>query len=134
MIKDLLNYQTADAKLRKIEVELSSSPARKKAASARAYIEGVNENVNKLDDRAERLSSETQGVQEQQKKIKEKLDELQKAMNEAQDANEINYLIKKAEEIVAQIKTLSASISKNGEESQEQRNLSHMRIFLIRSL
>ena len=119
MIKDLLNYQSADAKLRKIEVELSSSPARKKAASAKVYIEGVNENVNKLDDKAERLSSEVQSIIEEQKNLLERLAELQKAMNEAQDENEVNYLIKKTEELTAQIKALVASLNKNGDESQK---------------
>ena len=62
MINELLNYQVEDAKLRKIEVELSSSPARKKMASAKTYLEGVEENVNKLDDKAARLNSDYQNL------------------------------------------------------------------------
>ncbi len=119
MIKDLLNYQQADAKLRKIEVELSSSTARKKAASARVYIEGVNENVNKLDDKAGHLAQESQNIADQCKNLSEQLSELEKAIAGADDVNQINFYIKKAEDLIAQIKSLSASLNKNGDESQK---------------
>ena len=57
MIQALLNYQSADAKLKKIEKTLADSEERKKAVSAKKYLEGVEENVNKLDDRAAELIS-----------------------------------------------------------------------------
>ena len=56
MVQELLKYQTTDAKLKKIETELSGSEERKKADSAKKYIDGVEENVNKLDDRAQNLT------------------------------------------------------------------------------
>lgn len=119
MIKALLNYQNADAKLRKIEVELASSPARKKAASARMYIEGVEENVNKLDDKAGHLSSDFQLALEEQKKLNEQLAEIEKAIKEAEDENEINYLAKKLDTVLSAVKALSAKINKVSEESQK---------------
>ena len=45
MIEELLKYQEVDANLRKIEVELAGSEARKKAVVAKKYIDGVEENV-----------------------------------------------------------------------------------------
>ena len=119
MINQLLNYQQADAKLRKIEVELSSSPARKKAASAKMYIEGVNDNVNKLDDKAGHISSDYEGLIAEQKRLNEQLGELQKALEQAEDENAFNYLAKKLEVLIGAIKSLSAKISAISEESQK---------------
>ena len=119
MINELLNYQETDAKLRKIETTLSSSPARKKAASAKIYIEGVEENVNKLDDKAGIISSEYDDIVAQQKKITEQLAELEKAVESAEDENEIAYLAKKAEELTGVVKTICANISKINEEFQK---------------
>jgi predicted nucleic acid-binding Zn-ribbon protein len=119
MINELLNYQETDAKLRKIETTLSSSPARKKAASAKVYIEGVEENVNKLDDKAGIISSEYDAIVAEQKKITEQLAELEKAVESAEDENEIAYLAKKAEELTGVVKTICANISKINEEFQK---------------
>ena len=41
MIQALLDYQTADAKLKKIEKTLAESEERKKAVSAKKYLEKV---------------------------------------------------------------------------------------------
>ena len=57
MIQALLEYQKVDAKLRDIEKRLSGSEERKKAMSAKKYLEGVEENVNKLDARAADLTA-----------------------------------------------------------------------------
>ena len=119
MINQLLNYQQADAKLRKIEVELASSPARKKAASAKMYIEGVNDNVNKLDDKAGHISSDYDGLVAEQKRLNEQLGELQHALAQAEDENAFNYLSKKLDALLGAIKTLSAKINAVIDESQK---------------
>ena len=119
MINQLLNYQQADAKLREIEVKLSSFPARKKAAQAKMYIEGVNDNVNKLDDKASHLSSDYEGFVAEQKRLNEQLVELQKALEQAEDENAFNYLTKKLEVLLSALKSLSAKINAVSEESQK---------------
>ena len=55
MIQSLLKYQETDAKLRDIEIELSKSEERKKAKNAQKYLEGVDENLNKLELKAGEL-------------------------------------------------------------------------------
>ncbi len=117
MIKELLAYQSADAKLRKIEKELGSSVAKKKAASAKAYLEGVNDSVNKLDDKAELFANESVSLFEQQKRIAGELEDITKAIDSATDENEVSYLAKKADELLNQIKALVQKINKNNEES-----------------
>ena len=49
MIEEILKYQAKDAELRKIEVELANSEERKKTVSAKKFIEGSSENIDKLD-------------------------------------------------------------------------------------
>ena len=119
MIKELLAYQNADAKLRKIEKELGASTAKKKAASARAYIEGVNDNVNKLDDRAQIVSNESLSLFDEQKKLAEQLSDIEKAIDSANDENEVNYLSKKADELLSQIKALAQKITKSNEDASK---------------
>ena len=119
MIKELLAYQNADAKLRKIEKELGSSVAKKKGAQAKAYLEGVNDSVNKLDDKAELIAGESISLFDQQKKIESELQDISKAIDSATDENEVAYLAKKAEELLNQIKALAQKINKNNEESSK---------------
>ena len=46
MVEKLLAYQTADAKLREIEKTLGASEDRKKAVTAKKYLEGVEELIS----------------------------------------------------------------------------------------
>ena len=55
MIKSLLEYQNVDAELREIQISLKQSEERKKASSAKSFLNGANESVAKLDQRAEEL-------------------------------------------------------------------------------
>ena len=71
MIKALLAYQETDAKLRKIEIELSGSEERKKAMSAKKYLEGVEETLAKLESRASELVLAYENATKQQLKLKE---------------------------------------------------------------
>ena len=111
MIQELLKYQEIDAKLKKIENELADSPERKKAITAKKYLDGVEENVNKLDDKAGNLSAEYQAKLEELNKFKELEQELVSALNEIDDQAQAGYLIKKAEELIAKIKSVNAEIN-----------------------
>jgi predicted nucleic acid-binding Zn-ribbon protein len=111
MIQELLKYQEIDAKLKKIENELADSPERKKAVTAKKYLDGVEENVNKLDDKASNLSAEYQAKLEELNKFKELEQELVSALNEIDDQAQAGYLIKKAEELIAKIKSVNAEIN-----------------------
>ena len=108
MIEQLLIYQEADAKLRKIETELSSSEDRKKAISAKKFLEGVEETVNNLDARAKKLVEEFEAINLEQQKLKEQETELYKVAENPEDENEASYLIKKLEELMAKMKILAS--------------------------
>ncbi|MBQ8426372.1 MAG: hypothetical protein IJX16_01265, partial [Clostridia bacterium] len=71
MIEQLLAYQDADKKLKEIEKTLSESPERKKALNAKKYIDGVEENVLKLDTKAKELAIAFEKALVDQEKLKE---------------------------------------------------------------
>ncbi len=116
MIKALLAYQIQDAKLREIEKTLLGSEERKKMSSAKKYILGVEENVNKLDDRALELKGVYAKTSQEQQKLQEQQAELSEALESVNDEKEASFLIKKADELIAKIKTLNAEVNKIAEE------------------
>lgn len=118
MIEKLLAYQNADAKLRKIETQLSGSEERKKAVSAKKFLETSPENVNKLDARARDLEAEFKNTLAEISKFNEQQAELDAAMKAAEDETEVAYLIKKADELSSNVKFLEGKISKLIEEIQ----------------
>lgn len=118
MIQALLDYQKADARLKEIEKALSESGERKKALTAKKYLEGVEENVAKLDGRAEELGVAFAKAQQDGEKLKEQEAELMNALSEAEDENAANYLLKKAEELIAKIKAMTSAANKISEEIQ----------------
>lgn len=118
MIQALLDYQAVDAKLKEIEKTLTNSEERKKAVSAKKYLESVEENVNKLDARASELVATYEQVTNEQLKLKEQESAIADAINGAEDEKEVLYLLKKIEEIIAKIKSLGSKANKISEEIQ----------------
>ena len=116
MIENLLKYQEKDAELRKIETELSGSEERKKAIVAKKYLDGVEENVAKLDARAATLYEEYNIALGDQAKLKEQEAEFVKAVESAADETETAYLIKKIDELAGKIKNLLSRAEKLSEE------------------
>lgn len=118
MIEELLNYQQADAKLRKIETELSGSEARKKAMAAKKYLEGVEANVDNLDARAAKLLDVYQKAVAERDRLIEFEAEFESAMKDAANEAELSYLVKKADKVSLEIKALYAKLNKLAEEVQ----------------
>ena len=112
MIEQLLKYQDVDAGLRKIEVELSGSEARKKAVTAKKYLESVEETITKLDVKAAELAHIYSKMQEESKALSEQREEFMGALEHAEDENGLNYLLKKVDELYAKIKNLSQEAKK----------------------
>lgn len=112
MIEALLKYQEVDEKLRKIEVELSSSEERKKAKSAKKYLDGVEETVVKLDNRSAELNASFNAITDELEKMKEQEEEFVKAMENIADQGSASYLLKKTDEILGRIKVLSQELNR----------------------
>ena len=118
MIKALKEYQIQDAKLREIEKALSGSDERKKAVSAKKYLEGVEESVNKLDFQAAELKATYEKALANQSKLLEQQNEIAEALDRVKNKKEASFLIKKAEELIAKVKAMSNEIAKVAEEIQ----------------
>ena len=112
MLEQLLKYQDVDAGLRKIEMELAGSEARKKAVTAKKFLEGVEETVAKLDVKAAELAHIYNKMQEESKALSEQRDEFMGALEHAEDENGLNYLLKKVDELYAKVKSLSQEAQK----------------------
>ena len=112
MEKAMLDYQQIDAKLRKIEIEISGSEERKKAVSAKKYLDVMPESVNKLDLRASELNMAYENALKEKDKLSEQQADLLKAIEHAEDETEGAYLIKKTEELIGKIKNLADTIKK----------------------
>lgn len=108
MINKLLAYQKVDATLREIEVAISKSEERKKAAVAKNFLNSVNESIASLDQRAEELVSKYNSAI----KLYEKLIEETKEYDEMGDMDEeqLAYVKKKAQSLSDEISALSQSI------------------------
>lgn len=118
MIEQLLKYQQVDAGLRKIEVELSGSEARKKAVSAKKFLESVDETVNKLDVKAAELAHIYENLQNESKVLSDQHEEFTGALEHAEDENALNYLAKKADELYVKVKNLSQEAAKVADSMQ----------------
>ena len=118
MVQEILQYQNVDAGLKEIEKKLSESGERKKAMSAKKYLEGVEENVNKLDARTAELVAAYEKATDEQIKLKEQETAISEALDGVEDAKQASYLIKKAEELIAKINALGLKVNKIAEEIQ----------------
>ena len=118
MIEQLLKYQDVDAGLRKIEMELAGSEARKKAVSAKKYLESVDEMVSKLDVKAAELAHIYEKMQDESKVLSEQREEFIGALEHAEDENALNYLAKKVDELYAKVKNLSQELNRITEAMQ----------------
>ena len=68
MIENLLLYQEEEAKLRALKKEIFESEEYKKTATAKKYLTSVEENVNKLDDKARSIVAQYEKMLEEEKK------------------------------------------------------------------
>lgn len=118
MIEELLKYQERDKDLREIEVALSGSEERKKAVSAKKYLDGVEEAISKLEARAAELNAAYSSATAELARIREQDSEFHNAMDNLSDQASAAYLLKKTDEILAKVKQLSAEANKIGVEIQ----------------
>ena len=116
MVQELLKYQSKDASLREIELSLSGSEERKKAMSAKKFLEGYSENVNKLDQRAEELSAILKNLSKNYKDLIEKLNEFEPVVDSCEDEGEIAFYQKKADELLSKLSKLENEINALTEE------------------
>ncbi len=119
MIDNLLQYQKEDYNLKQIENKLSNSEERKKASSAKKIIEAYSETVKMLEVKAANLVAESEKAKAEQDKLIALSNELTNSIDTIEDESEASFLVKKADELIAKIKNLSAHINDLANEMQK---------------
>ena len=118
MIESILAYQTVDARLNKIETELAKSEERNKAIKAKKYLEGVEENIIKMDMRAAELIDLFNKMEEERKALLKQEEEFTGIIAEVQDENQASFLIKKADEVLNRLKSIEGEVERINKEIQ----------------
>jgi predicted nucleic acid-binding Zn-ribbon protein len=112
MITKLIAYQEVDAKLRKIEMELAKSEERKKMSDAKKFLKGVQEKLDKINLRASELNQAYESAIKKQKELHAKSLDFSGPLKSVEEVNEAEYLLKKADELDALLKTLTSDIER----------------------
>ncbi|MBO5928061.1 MAG: hypothetical protein J6Q32_04330, partial [Clostridia bacterium] len=92
MIQALVGYQEKDVELFKIEKELLESEDRKKAITAKKYLESVEENLSKLDFKAGELDMALKGALKEKQELEDDLKELTNALNSLETKEEADFI------------------------------------------
>ncbi|PWM70357.1 MAG: hypothetical protein DBX59_10910 [Bacillota bacterium] len=111
MVKELLAYQETDAKLKAIEQEIANSEERRKTASAKKFLDGVNDSVAALEKRAKELSAVYESLLSAHAEFTETFREISAAADGAEDTNAAGYLQKKADELALRLANLESQAS-----------------------
>ena len=114
MINSLLEYQTVDSALRDIEVALSKSEERKKASSAKNFLNSANETLAKLDQRAEELIAKYNGAIKVYGKLAEESKEYDGIGD--MDEDQLSYVKKKAQSLTDEVNNLISAIDQLAKE------------------
>lgn len=118
MLETMLKYQETDKGLKELENELMSSEERRKTASAKKFLDTVNDSVARMDKRAEELAGIYESLIADYRSLEEASGEFQGATEGVEDEAEADYLKKRAEELLTRMRTLEGKIAKLREESE----------------
>lgn len=110
MMEKLLEYQTVDAELKAIEQELSSNEDRKKGIAAKKFLDTVNDSLAELDRKAAEFDGAYTKYTDAYRRLCEIQKELEDASEDYSEEDEINFVKKKAHELMDELKALEKQI------------------------
>ena len=96
--QEMLQYQSMDAELNRIEKELRKNESFVKRKQYKALSQEYEESSNKLDAKAVELRSQLAAAKQTMDKITAVIDELSKEITDIEDVDELNYMNKKLNE------------------------------------
>ena len=112
MITKLIKYQEIDKKLKDIENMLGSSEERKQVFISAKFLKSVPELVAKIDNKAVELMSQLSAIKEKRVALSEQLQYISSDVDNIETEESVHYTMKKADEIIASIKSLDTAIAK----------------------
>ena len=116
MIQELLNYQAVDAGLRKIEQAIAGSEERKKYLQSKKFLETVDETLARLESRAAELNAFYAKINADSEKLRDALADYDHALEGSESREEIEYLARKAGELLDQLKKAEGDATRVSDE------------------
>lgn len=117
MLEKLIEYQSVDAELRKLEQELLSNEDRKKGISAKKFLDTVNDSLAELDAKAAELDSAyTKYVEIHARLAETQKDFDQSVLDDYTEENELAFVKKKAQELMDELKNLERQLVRLNDE------------------
>lgn len=103
--QEMLQYQSLDSELNRIEKELRKNDNFVKRKQYKALSQECEDNLSKLDAKANELRNQLATARQQMEKVTAAIEEHAKEINDIEDVDELNYMNKKLNE---QLELLSA--------------------------
>lgn len=112
VLNELLEYQTVDAELRKIEQEIAASEARKKFVQAKKFMETAGEKLEAQDRRAVELRRTAQGLTVRYKEINDTIKEYASIDENTEDDGQVSFYKRSAQSLADNLRALKGEIQK----------------------
>lgn len=115
----MLQYQSLDSELNRIEKDLRKNESFLKRKQYKALWQELDESLNKMDAKAVELRSQLAAAKQSMDKITAVIDELSKEITDIEDVDELNYMNKKLNEQLDLLSVAEKEIKRILRESEE---------------
>ena len=110
-LQAILKYQEIDAKIYKIERELSASEERKEYVKVKKFLESAPEKLDALEVKAKSLRAEAEELMKQYERLEETLKDFDNIDELVSDGADISFYKKKAQLKIEQLKKMRADLN-----------------------
>ena len=110
-LQAILKYQEIDAKIYKIERELSASEERKEYVKVKKFLESAPEKLDALEVKAKSLRAEAEELMKQYERLEETLKDFDNIDELVTDGADISFYKKKAQLKIEQLKKMRADLN-----------------------
>ena len=117
--QEMLQYQSLDSELNRIEKELRKNDSFVKRKQYKALSQECEENLAKLDAKASELKTQLATARQSMEKISAAIDEHAKEISDIEDVDELNYMNKKLNEQLELLSTVEKEIKRILREGEE---------------
>ena len=117
--QEMLQYQSLDSELNRIEKDLRKNDNFVKRKQYKALSQECEDNLAKLDAKAAELRNQLAFARQQMDKITSAIEEHAKEINDIEDVDELNYMNKKLNEQVELLSAVEKDIKRILHESEE---------------
>ena len=117
--QEMLQYQALDGELNRIEKDLRKNDNFVKRKQYKALSQECEDNLGKLDARAQDLRSQLAQARQTMDKITEVIEEHAKEISTLEDVDELNYMNKKLNEQLAELANVEKDVKRILKEGEE---------------